>query len=156
MNTYLSLSLLLLLALCVVGQTACRTQRQIAAWEGHFTEGNPREEYAAYVNVREENARLLRQAVAEAATMQIRIGLFYGKDKVIPLTAAEVSAVRDIALAGQYRTHLRRPAFPVPSDTLKRWRSLPGLNIMRKKMAELDGGAVGEKSCGLKSPNPAG
>lgn len=69
----------------------------------------------------------------------------------------------DIALAGQYRTHLRRPAFLVPSDTLKRWRSLPSLNIMRKKMAELDGGAVGEKilrvemseSCGLKCQNSA-
>lgn len=41
------------------------------------------------------------------------------------------------ALAGQYRTSsLRRPAFPVPSDTLKRWRSLPCLNTLRKKMAE--------------------
>lgn len=209
-----SLSLLILLALCVVGQTACQTQRQIAAWEGRFTEGNPREEYAAYVKGREENARLLRQAVAEAATMRIRVVFFQGKDKVIPLTAAEVSDVRemvaaaedspprdyatwlevqvgmmgadtdfqygtlfewgsadgkvvvstgdaeyfmdDIALAGQYRTSsLRHPAFLVPSDTLKRWRSLPGLNIMRKKTAEPDGGNVCDKSCGVKCPNSA-
>lgn len=49
------LALLLFLVLEVVGQTSCQTQRQIAAWEDRFAEGNPREEYAAYVKGREES-----------------------------------------------------------------------------------------------------
>lgn len=84
-----------------MGQLSCQTQRQIAAWEDRFAEGNPREEYAAYVKEREENARSLRQAVAEAATMRIRVIFFHGKDKVIPLTAEEVSAVREMVAAAE-------------------------------------------------------
>ena len=46
--------------------------------------------------------------------------------------------VGDAALAERYRTDSRRPLFMLPTETLKRWKSLPCFERLDKKIEEME------------------
>lgn len=88
----------LLLVLCAAGLSSCETapqrmEREIAAAGFHAPEC-----YQAYRNKHGEQARKLREAAASASRMRLHITSECGKVKssILPLTAEEVRAVREI------------------------------------------------------------
>lgn len=149
----------LLLALCAAGLSSCETaqhrmEREIAAADFHAPEC-----YQAYRNKHGEQARKLREAAASASRMRLHITSECGKVKssILPLTAEEVRAVREILSqieetpCHDYRMWLeeRFAAYvtgPWPSPPLL-WASLEFLSADGKVLHSFYGydGGIGDK-----------
>lgn len=147
------------LVLCAAGLSSCetapqRTEREIAAAGFHAPEC-----YQAYRNKHGEQARKLREAAASASRMRLHITSECGKEKsaILPLTAEEVRAVREILSqieetpCHDYRMWLeeRFAAYvtgPWPSPPLL-WASLEFLSADGKVLHSFYGydGGIGDK-----------
>lgn len=92
--------LFLLPALCAAALSSCestqhRMEREIAAVIPAF---HATARYQSYLSRHGEEARRLREAAAGASSMRLHITSFYPKEEsaILPLSAAEVRAVREI------------------------------------------------------------
>lgn len=88
----------LLLVLCAAGLSSCETALQRMERELATAGVHAPEYYQAYRNKHGEQARKLREAAASASRMRLHITSVFGKVKsaILPLTAEEMRAVRDI------------------------------------------------------------